>query len=450
MVKSKCNIYSILLVFLFGFLNTGSAEAVELKGKITLLSGGMPATAILHSYGDESYTGTANIDKDGAFSFKVDVPKASLFSLRFLHTTYDVMLSAAEKTTTINIKLDGETLKDIGTEKSREDDAFKTFKALGSIYDPKLRSQFVNCENEDSCAKELHKLLSEYAHELSLIQQNFKGTYTADVLCKMRMPLIAKNVKSTADEFRKGFFENVDFSDSTIFNAPTYKDMIANYVDFLIEPKLSKENQFLIYFTEKIKPNPVVFRRSAGLLFDELVRKQKEKMLGMFITWYNTGTNKTAVNNPVMDLRLKNISRVMPGQTYTDAIGPDTAGNPHSLKEVVDRSKCTLLLFWASDCSHCREEMPFIKQYYEKYHAKGFDVFAISIEPDPEKWKKFVADKKLPWTNVLCGRTADPNPAIQYVSVSTPTMVLIDSKGTILHRFIPKSRLENHIIDALK
>jgi thiol-disulfide isomerase/thioredoxin len=226
--------------------------------------------------------------------------------------------------------------------------------------------------------------------------------------------------------------------------------MIAGYIDYYVEPSISKENQFMKYFTDKIRANPVVMHKSAYLLFDELLRAQKEKMLGMYIIWYNTGDNQALVNSPVMDVRLKNISRVMPGQPYIDAVGADTAGVPRSLKEVVKRSKCTLLLFWASDCSHCREEMPFIKEYYEKYHAKGFDVYAISIETDPQKWKGFVTDKKLPWTNVISSRTADPNPAVQYVSLSTPTMILIDGKGTILHRFMPKARLENHIIEALK
>jgi peroxiredoxin len=94
--------------------------------------------------------------------------------------------------------------------------------------------------------------------------------------------------------------------------------------------------------------------------------------------------------------------------------------------------------------------MPFIKEYYEKYHAKGFNVYAVSIEPNESKWKAFIKEQKLPWTNVITNRNADPNPAMQYVSTSTPTLVLIDSKGTILHRFMPKTKLENHIIEALK
>jgi thiol-disulfide isomerase/thioredoxin len=437
-----------LNVFIF---SQASAKIVELKGKITLVDGGgMPATAIMHSTADEGYIGTANIDKDGNFSFKVDVPKATLFNLRVMHLSYDIMLSAKEKTTTMLITFDNDRVKESKVENSRENDAYTLFKSVQGIYIPKLRSHFTYCEKEDSCEKELHILLTEYAHELSIIQQNFKGTYTADVLCKMRMPSIAKNPKNTAEEFRKNFFENIDFSDSTIFSTPVYKDMLGEYVDFLKEPRISKEAEFIKYYTEKIKANAVVLHKSAGMLFEELVRKQKEKMLELFIAWYNTGNNKAMVNNPVLDVRLKNISKVMPGQRFIDITAPDTAGIARTLKEVVDKSKCTLLLFWSSECSHCRDEMPFIKEYYEKYHGKGLGIYAVSLESDPMKWKTFVQEQKLPWTNVITSRSADPNPAMQYMSVSTPTVVLIDNTGAIIHRFIPKNKIEDHIIEALK
>ena len=452
MKKSKLHLFSFYLLLCLGFLSFSDLHAgtAELKCKITLLGGSMPANAILHSSADERFLATSNIDKDGNFSFTVDVPRATLFNIRFLNINYDVLLTAAEKTMTVAFKLDGNRLADVQVEKSPEDEAFKAFRNLNMSYDMKLRTHFINCEKTDSCERSLHGLLELYAEELADIQKKYKGTYTAEVLCKMKMPSLAKNPKNTSEEFRKAYFDNVDFSDSTIFATPVYRDMIGNYVDYLVEPSISKEKEFVKFFTEKISANPVVLSKSANVYFDELFRKQREKMLGMFIDWYNTGDNKARVNNPVMDVRLKNIAKVMPGQPYINAVGPDGEGTQRSLKDVVDKSKCTLLLFWSSECSHCREEMPLIVDMYEKYHSKGFDVFAISIEQDADKWKTFVKDKKLPWTNINAGRFADPNPAIQYVSVSTPTLVLIDSKGMILHRFISKTKLEKHIVEALK
>ena len=147
MMKSKLNLSSVLLVLMLvlGSASKSKAEIVELKGKVIQLASGMPATAILHSTADESYVGTANIDKDGNFSFKVDVPKAGQFNIRIMRLSYDVMLSAAEEVTNLTVKFDGDVLKDIEVEKSPENEAYKTFKTLVNLYDTKIIAHFRFC-----------------------------------------------------------------------------------------------------------------------------------------------------------------------------------------------------------------------------------------------------------------------------------------------------------------
>jgi thiol-disulfide isomerase/thioredoxin len=449
MDKIRFNLSLLLFLGIFSG-SIASATTVELKGKITQAKGPLPATTLLHSTADEGFMATSNIDKNGNFSFTAQVSKAGLFNLRVMRLSHDIMLSADEKSVFISISFDGDKLLDIQVEKSPENDAYTAFKSATDIYDTKLRDHFLHCENEDSCQKVLYGILSDYTHALTAVQKEHKGTYTADVLCHMRMPALSKTAKNAADEYRKGFFENVDFSDSTIFATPVYAEMIVAYTDFLVEPSISKEEKFIKYFTDKIKTNPFVLHKSSGMLFEALFRAPREKMLGMFISWYDTGDNKTAVDNPVLDAKIKNLRAVMPGQPFIDVSAPDTAGTIRTLKEVVDQSKCTLLLFWSSGCSHCKAEMPFIQEYYQKYHSKGLGIYALSLESDPGRWKSYIKENGLSWTNVIGSYTANPNPAMQYVAVSTPTMILIDSRGNILHRFIPKTRLEAHIIEALK
>jgi thiol-disulfide isomerase/thioredoxin len=453
MIKSKSNLYPVLLVFILSLCGMGNIHAtpVELRGKVIPMSGVLPATVVLHSYGDESYMPSVIINKDSTFSIKVDVARAGLYYIRIMHTSLDVMLAATEKATNVSITMDGDALRGYQIEKSPENDAYTNFKTLLNLYDGKLISHFRLCAGADSCEGNLHLLLAEYAHQLSLIEKNFKGTYTAEVLCPMKMPVVAKNVKNTTAEFRKGYFEKVDFADSAIFSTPAVKDMMAYYIGYFMDAaSISKEKEFLAYFTGKLKSGPVMLHKGTAFFFEDIFSAQMEKMLLMFINWYNTGDNKAAVNNPVLEAKIKNVNQVLPGMPYINLTGTDTGGVAHSLKEVVDRSKCTLLLLWSSECFHCRDEMPFIKEYYAKYHSKGFDIYAMSLEYDAAKWKKFITDNGLSWTNVLTDRNLKPNPVIDYVATTTPTLVLIDSKGSILHRFMQKSKVEDYIVEALK
>ncbi len=62
--------------------------------------------------------------------------------------------------------------------------------------------------------------------------------------------------------------------------------------------------------------------------------------------------------------------------------------------------KVTLVVFWATWCAPCRTEIVNIRQNWDKYHDKGFEVVAFSADQNLGSLKKFVADKQLPWTVV--------------------------------------------------
>jgi thiol-disulfide isomerase/thioredoxin len=100
------------------------------------------------------------------------------------------------------------------------------------------------------------------------------------------------------------------------------------------------------------------------------------------------------------------------------------------------KGKVVLVDFWATWCGPCRAEIPNIKTMYEKYHDKGFDVVAVSIDQkkDKDKVVKYMANEKLPWTCLFDEEPGEGNPALAkyYGIFSIPRAMLVDRDGNVV------------------
>lgn len=73
----------------------------------------------------------------------------------------------------------------------------------------------------------------------------------------------------------------------------------------------------------------------------------------------------------------------------------DTSGNEIRFNDF--KGSWLLIDFWASWCGPCRESTPELRAIYQKYKGKGLKVLSISVDTDPEKWKKAIQSLGMEW-----------------------------------------------------
>jgi len=106
----------------------------------------------------------------------------------------------------------------------------------------------------------------------------------------------------------------------------------------------------------------------------------------------------------------------------------DLGGRPVRLDDL--RGKYVLIDFWATWCAPCVADLPNVLAAYAKYHDRGFEVLAVSLDETPEPVADFVKARKLPWRQVH--NATSGGDLVEAFGVSNiPASYLIGPDGTI-------------------
>jgi peroxiredoxin len=113
------------------------------------------------------------------------------------------------------------------------------------------------------------------------------------------------------------------------------------------------------------------------------------------------------------------------------------------------RGKYVLIDFWASWCGPCRKENPNNVAMYNKYKDKGFEIYGVSLDQDPLRWKKAIEADGLTWKHVSDLKGWSSSAGQTYNIRSIPATVLIDPTGKIIAKGLRGEELEAKLAEIL-
>ena len=88
---------------------------------------------------------------------------------------------------------------------------------------------------------------------------------------------------------------------------------------------------------------------------------------------------------------------------------------------------------------------------YDKYRAKGFEIFSVSLDKDLESWKRGIASDNLKWQyHVSDLKQWDSSVIPLYGIESIPFTILLNPKGEVLAVNLRGAQLEQKLSEIFK
>lgn len=105
-----------------------------------------------------------------------------------------------------------------------------------------------------------------------------------------------------------------------------------------------------------------------------------------------------------------------------DMTFPDIRGTERTLSDL--KGKVVLLDFTALSLNGTPERTLQLRELYDRYHSRGFEIYQVCVDPDRHFWTQ--RSEQLPWTCVYCEEGIESDILTLYNVQQLPTYFLID------------------------
>jgi thiol-disulfide isomerase/thioredoxin len=222
---------------------------------------------------------------------------------------------------------------------------------------------------------------------------------------------------------------------------PATLDSVRNALTIEYNNVQAIQNDFIKNFVEKNTSS------LSTLFFIEKLKM--DDFPDLYIKLDSTLTKKYPGNILVEEFhnKVKKFGSLRVGFAPPDIALPDTSGKIIKLSSL--KGKVVLIDFWASWCGPCRREIPYVKQAYDAYHSKGFEVYGVSLDKNGESWKATIRSEKMNWIHVSELKYWQSEIVTQYGIESIPFMILLDKDGKIVAKNLRGASLNQKVSELI-
>ena len=289
------------------------------------------------------------------------------------------------------------------------------------------------------------------------MSQQHRGTFTGDIVANLvylpqpeEYPKDPKVAGMSANAFVIAHdLDTIPFRYDRILNHNAFERSLNRYYNYFDHTSADGSKNYVENIMSHRNGSDAVDLFLFKYMLDKMMASKNEAGLEHLLTWYLPDCSDESPLTNYTKTLIQALQNCAPGKVLPDMEWPDANGKNVSLSEVCAKNKMTLLFFWKSNCSHCREFKPVLAAYYEKFHPQGLEVLALSLDRSDANWKQTLQTEPTNWVNVYVPNEQREAMNKQFPVPATPTLISLDSNRKVLNRLILRDQLEAYLKNML-
>ncbi len=431
-----------------------------------------PFLILAHHYADKQYIqDTVFINRGGKYVFEgKEKLKGGMYMIVMppKNNSIDILIDTKEQHFSFKADL-SDLVGKMEFKGSKTNSLF--YKYLGYLNDQRSKSNKLSTDlktaqtaKDQAKVAAIKKQLTDLSKKVTQYQKdlvkNNPDNFTAKFIKTSMDIVIPKEIDSTKQYayYRAHYFDNLDLSDGRLMRTP----LLHNKVDRYLDKVISQHPDSVIHGVDEIFSRASKDEDIMKFFLIRLINKYaKTKIVCMDAVYVHIADNyylkgKAAWVDEKQLAKIKeDADRLRP--LLCNQIAPDLTMQTLPTKDGEKPKKATLhgvdakytvLIFWASDCGHCKKSLPKVAKFYDEYKNKGVEVFSICTKTykDYQSCLDFVKEKDLGrMMNVADPYLRSKFPVI-YDIKSTPVIFLLDKNKKIIAKKLAAEQL-GEVID---
>lgn len=288
--------------------------------------------------------------------------------------------------------------------------------------------------------KQVESLKNEFVGYIDSVQKSKTDNFVKKlILCDRSYVLQPAFTKIFDKEsLKQSFFDNIDFTNTTILYSETYANIIISYLSLFNDPSLGRTKQIAVFkqacdeLLKRTAHSEVLYQFTVEFLINGFKQIHYNEVVDYVVLNNQVDNNcvnsakRSELNTQIAQLKQTVIGSAAPAVVFTNF-------ENEKLPLYSIKSDLTLIVFWASWCPHCKIDIPELASL-AKANSDKLKVVMVSLDRNVDDARKAIEAYDAGFINVIETSVWDSPITNNFNVFATPTYFLLNSNMRIIDK----------------